>query len=42
MDERTLDIAVATQLYDDAAAQSVRNAGATVVADFLRTSKYCK
>jgi hypothetical protein len=42
MDKEAMDIMVATQLYDDAAAQSIRGAGAGAVADYLRVNKFCK
>jgi hypothetical protein len=42
LDERALDLAAATQMFDAAAAQSIRGAGANAVADFLRTTKFCK
>jgi hypothetical protein len=42
LDERALDLTAATQMYDPAAAQSIRGAGANAVGDFLRTTKFCK
>jgi len=42
MDKEAVDIMIATQLYDDAAAQSIRSAGAGTVADYLRANKFCK
>ncbi len=41
-DDQALDIMAATQLFDDAAAQSIRGAGAAAVADYLRVTKFCK
>lgn len=42
LDERALDLTAATQMYDAAAAQSIRAAGANAVGEFLRTTKFCK
>ena len=42
MDDRALDIAVATQIPNQAAMDTLKNAGAKAVGEYLRNTKYCK
>ena len=42
LDQKAIDMMLATQLYDEAAAQSIRDAGPGAVADYLRVNKFCK
>jgi hypothetical protein len=42
MDEQATDIMLATQLYDNAAVQSIRAAGPSAVGEYLRVNKFCK
>jgi hypothetical protein len=42
MDDRALDVVLATQMYSEAASQAFHDAGASVVGEYLRTVKFCK
>lgn len=42
MDQRVLDVTVATQLHNPAAVQSIQGAGANTIGDFLRNTKFCR
>jgi hypothetical protein len=42
MDDQAMDITLAVEMPNETALQSLRSAGANAVAEFLRTSKFCR